>query len=54
MNPLRVILVVLAITEMNGAFEVGMMYGILATLDPRTLIERRPEAVAQSYAGSIG
>jgi MFS family permease len=31
-KPRRAILVVLAITEMNGAFEVGMMYGILATL----------------------
>jgi MFS family permease len=29
---LRLILVVLAITEMNSAFEVGMMYGVLATL----------------------
>jgi MFS family permease len=29
---LRLILLVLAITEMNSAFEVGMMYGILATL----------------------
>jgi MFS family permease len=29
---LRVILLVLLVTEINSAFEVGMMYGILATL----------------------
>jgi hypothetical protein len=29
---LLVILIVLVITEINSAFEVGMMYGILATL----------------------
>src|SRR5437588_11265279 len=31
-SALRVILAVLVVVEINSAFEVGMMYGILATL----------------------